>query len=228
MAKSGYFPKSDAGITEFLKNFSTKLPTYAAKYDIEPETIADMVAVSAYWDELVTRYQAAFKEFNESITEHKLEFLKGPDEATQLRTPTVPMPAVPPSNFKGRVSKISNDIKNHKDYIEADGIDLGIVGDEQPLPDQDTYRPDLKLRHTAGGQPEILWKRGLMTALEIQRKDANGNWQLLAIDTEPNYTDTSALPAPGQSEVRTYRAIFLLRGARYGQWSSDESFTVMG
>jgi hypothetical protein len=50
----------------------------------------------------------------------------------------------------------------------------------------------------------------------------------LAIATEPNYTDTAPLPAPGQSAAWNYRAIYRLGDERVGQWSDPVSQAVMG
>ena len=74
----------------------------------------------------------------------------------------------------------------------------------------------------------LVWKKGAMAALEIQKMDAAGVWRFLAIDTEPNYIDTAPLPSADSAEVRKYRAIYMLHDERYGQWSDVTSFTVSG
>ena len=66
-----------------------------------------------------------------------------------------------------------------------------------------------------------------MGALEIW-VDRGAGFGLLAIDTVPDYLDTAALPAPGQSATWKYKAIYRLNDEQVGQWSDPASIAVMG
>ena len=64
--------------------------------------------------------------------------------------------------------------------------------------------------------------------LQIDRSDAKG-WVDLAVDMKPNFTDDlSPLPAAGHNALWTYRAIYLLNDADFGQWSDPVSVSVAG
>ena len=67
-------------------------------------------------------------------------------------------------------------------------------------------------------------------AVSAQDKtDDSKGWVALAVDMKPNFTDDlSPLPAAGHSALWTYRAIYLLNDADFGQWSDAVSVTVAG
>ena len=66
------------------------------------------------------------------------------------------------------------------------------------------------------------------SALEIwvDRNDGNG-FALLTINTEPNTTDTTQLPAVGASATWKYKAIYRLHTELVGQWSYVMSISVV-
>ena len=76
----------------------------------------------------------------------------------------------------------------------------------------------------------MLWKKGVFDGIriEIDRGDGKG-WVNLAVDMKPNFTDDlSPFPAAGHSVLWTYRAIYLLNDADFGQWSDPVSVSVAG
>jgi len=87
-----------------------------------------------------------------------------------------------------------------------------------------TLAPELSLR-SLGGQVEVVWKKGMMEAVEIQ-KDTGTGWQFLAVDTRPNYTDTTPFPTP--PAMWKYRAIYTKDFQRTGQWSNVAEISVGG
>lgn len=50
----------------------------------------------------------------------------------------------------------------------------------------------------------------------------------LAVDTIPDYSDTSSMPAAGQSALWKYKAIYRQDDERVGQWSDVASIPVAG
>ena len=65
------------------------------------------------------------------------------------------------------------------------------------------------------------------SALEIWVDRTDGsNFVLLAINTEPNTTDTTPLPPAGSSAVWKYKAIYRLHDEPVGQWSDVISVAV--
>lgn len=71
--------------------------------------------------------------------------------------------------------------------------------------------------HIFGDQTKAVRKKGMMESIEIQ-KDSGTGWQLLAVDTRPNYTDTTPFPTP--PAMWKYRAIYTKDSQRTGQWSN--------
>ena len=119
-------------------------------------------------------------------------------------------------------------IKNHKDYAVSDGQDMGIEGEEITEESVNDSKPSLKLVLVNGGHPEVQWVKKNMDAIAIYVSRNNSTWELLAIDTVPNYTDTFSLPASGQAAIWKYKAIYRLNDSNVGQWSDEVSVSVSG
>ncbi|UAY53036.1 hypothetical protein [Ferruginibacter albus] len=224
-------PRTDLEKIKWLNNFSAKLGIYADKYHISGDDVVNMKA-GAVWFSYWMDDRNKQMEYVAKLTQHKNEIINGvPDGATASVPPTPPIrtempPIVPPGVFK-RASAIGRSIKNNISYTVADGNDLGLEGAEE-VTDIHQMKPVLKLRLIAGGHPELIWKKEHMDGIEIYVDRGTGNWQLLAYDTHPNYTDTAALPASGTSAVWIYKAIYHYDDEQAGMWSDPASITVTG
>jgi len=228
--KAYYLPKSDEERVPWLHNFATKLPNYAAKYNITPEEIMDMQNSASYFDAFV-KYRNQSGNFQNSLTNHRDVISNGLSNGATLQAlqpPVMMLPEPPPPGIFKRARALVSRIKAHVNYTEADGRDLGIIGAEQSAIDVNTIKPVITLRLVGGGHPEIVWSRQGMGALEIQKLGSDGKWYTLAIDTVPNYTDMEPLPPAGQSVVWQYRAIYKLKDERVGLWSDVVTITVTG
>ena len=105
---------------------------------------------------------------------------------------------------------------------------MGIEGEEIAEENANDAKPSISLVLINGGHPEVQWTKKNMDAIAIYVSRSNSTWELLAIDTVPNYTDTFALPANGQAAVWKYKAIYRLDDTNVGQWSDEVSITVAG
>ena len=117
-------------------------------------------------------------------------------------------------------------IKAHHNYNDSIGEQLRIVGDEQAL-DRLTLKPVLTIVLDSG-RPIIKWKKGPHAdglKLFVDRTNS-GNFTLLAIDMEPDYMDTTALPAGVNSAIWKYKAIYVLGDEEAGQHSEVAAITV--
>ena len=92
--------------------------------------------------------------------------------------------------------------------------------------DVNSLRPVLTVELDAG-QVVVGWTKQGMDGIEIQ-VDRGTGFLFLAIDTIPDYTDTAAMPAAGQSALWKYKAIYLQADQRVGQWSDVVSIPVAG
>ena len=78
------------------------------------------------------------------------------------------------------------------------------------------------------GQALVKWPKGAADALEIWVDRGTGTFVSLAIDTVPDYLDTYPLPAPGQTALWRYKAIYRIGDEQVGQWSDVVSQPVAG
>ncbi len=141
--------------------------------------------------------------------------------------PGMPAPVPPDVDFGIliRFRELVRRIKAAPAYTEAIGEALGVIGPESTAPDPSTVTPAITLR-TVGGQVEVVWKKGMMEAIEIQKDPGTGTWQFLAVDTRPNYTDTTPFPTP--AATWKYRAIYTKDSQKTGQWSNVAEISVGG
>ncbi len=230
MAKKSFLPKHDEGKLIWLANFSGKIGGYATKYGIATAEVTDMVDSEAYFS-FWYLYRSQEQEYLAKLTAYKNELRDGVKPGgTPSVVPSPPalgtLPtAVAPGVFV-RATSIGNRIKAHNNYTLADGSDLGLEGAEDTI-DLINMKPALDVV-LAGGVPRIKWKKQGADGIELHVMRNNAPYAFLAIDTVPDYDDTYALPAPGQSEVWKYKAIYRLADERIGQWSDEASVTVMG
>ena len=59
-------------------------------------------------------------------------------------------------------------------------------------------------------------------------KDSGKGFEKLDKDFFPDFTDKTALPAPGASILWKYKMIYLLKDETVGNWSDEVSVTVSG
>ena len=135
-----------------------------------------------------------------------------------------PVPAVP-LGIVPRLSNLVARIKAARNYTEAIGQDLNIVGTTQ-LMDIDDIKPIIEIIVRAG-RPIIQWSKGDADALEIwvDRNDERG-FGLFTIANSPRITDTTPLPA---TPIHwKYKAIYRLKDAQIGNWSEVTPVAVGG
>ncbi|MFN8282248.1 MAG: hypothetical protein U0U67_03490 [Chitinophagales bacterium] len=192
---NNYFPRTDSEKEAWLRNLSNKINTYAAKYNIAPAEVADIVASLLYFSYHLNykiQYGEYIKKLNAYLKEIKDGVAAGGSASTAPALPVfaAPPPIVAPGIFK-RVKAIVRRIKGHLSYTAADGYDLGIevAATKKAKPNLDTIKPVITVHLIEGGQPEIVWSKNGMDALEIwiDRGD-DKDFVKLDVDTKPNRT----------------------------------------
>jgi hypothetical protein len=224
-----YLPDSEGKRVPWLQNFSGKLPTYAVKYGITPAEVADVQAGAIaypFWIDYANKQT----EYSKKINLFKVGLAKG-----AIGTLTVPVapaigtaPALPQAGIFKRIATIVKNIKNNPVYTKNDGLDLGIEASPSAAIDASKLKPVISVRIVTDGHPEIAWTKSGHDGIEIQVDKGNNTWQFVGIDLKPNYTDTSALPATGTSELRRYRAIYIQDENHFGLWSDVVEIAVIG
>jgi len=226
--KQYYMPVKEIEKLIWLQNFANKIGGYAAKYGIAAATVTDIqngYAWLAYW----MNYRNQYKEFLKKLSAYKDEIIAGNNIAS---TPPLPptLPVAPTSVAPGiftRVTSLVNMMKANLVYTVADGNDLGIEGAEVAARGGD-IQPQISVRLVNGGHPEIVWTKGSFDGIDIYVNRGNTGWAFLATDTYPNYIDTAALPASGQTALWQYKAIYRSDDDQEGQYSNPVSITVVG
>ena len=148
----------------------------------------------------------------------------GPIPVMPVLPTTLPTVVLP--DIFGRIALLVARIKLAPNYTPAIGMDLGIIGADDTT-NVNTMKPVLDITLQAG-HPNLGWVKHGMQGIDIYVDRGGGVFVFLARDTEPDYLDTAALPAAGQSAVWRYKAIYILHDAPCGQWSDVVSVSVMG
>ncbi len=224
MAKDHYLPRTDEGRLIWINNFSTKIGNYVSTLGL---TAADVT--SAKNDAAMFAYLVNAVEVFTTAKEQRVNFKNlvkdGPLGKPLGLVPDAPALGTKPADVAPgifpRLAQLVQRIKNSSAYTESIGKDLGIIGAKLVV-DFDALKPKLKLV-MKGGQVEVQWTRGDADALYIEVDRGNGTWQFLAVDTVPHYTDTMPITTHA---IWKYRAIYLIRDERVGQWSDIVTIAV--
>ena len=229
---NNYLPRTDSEKEAWLKNFANKINQYAVKYNIAAAEIADIQASLLHYSfhlNYKIQYGEYIKKLNAYLKEIKDGIAAGGIPSTSPVLPTfTPAPPVAVPGIFNRIMAIVRRIKNHIGYTTADGLDLGIDVpiSKKAKPNLETIKPSISLRLMEGGQPEIVWARNGMDALEIWVDRGEGNdFVKLDVDTKPNYMDSTELPE--KAALWKYKAIYRMDDKIVGHWSDVVSITVV-
>jgi len=223
-----YLPKSETEKLLWIKNFSSKVNNYAAKYAINAAEVTDMVQSAVYLN-WVMDCNNLVTETSRKWTKYKNELIKGINAGSAPSTvpvnPTLSaIPAVVAPDIFGRATALVSRIKAHKDYTQADGLDLGIEGAEI-VKDMKNIKPNLAINLNAG-HPEINWKKNTMTSLEVWVDRGTGEYVFMTIATKKLIPDLHPLPTQNTAQLWKYKAIYRYQDTQVGQWSDEISVKV--
>ncbi|MDD2661865.1 MAG: hypothetical protein PHY54_19650 [Methylococcales bacterium] len=224
-----FMPNTDSNRSDLLEHLAATLPHYAGLLEISAQ---DMDALKADAAAFRYAYQSMcdMQTYAQAWTSYKNLLRDG--GAGNAGWPVAPVLAepTPPAVSPGIIPKLSAlaaRIKTNRNYTSTIGYDLWLIGAEQKI-DTSTWKPALSV-YSQAGHPVIVWNKGKANALEIwvDRGDGN-NFVFFVINTEPNTTDTTPLPAAGSSAVWKYKAIYRSHDEQVGQWSDVISLAVGG
>ena len=242
--KKYYLPSEDAKLSVWFQNLSSKIGAYASKYGLTPAEVTFIQNAAAYflfWFTALSQLKAAVQK----VSAFKREILHGvkPGGSPSVVPADILFGTVPTAvnpGILGFTRSIIGRIKKHQAYTVADGEDLKIEGDES-TEDIHALKPIFKIEKE-GGHPNLIWSKGISQGVKIKvARTAPGpmppppmgspgpvNFQFLAIDTQPDYLDSTPLPAYGQTEVWSYCMIYILNDEEIGDWSEIQSVLVTG
>jgi hypothetical protein len=227
MAKEYFLPRTDSKKKDFQHNLGDKLTTYQAKYGISALEVTDTQngdAYFTYWLDVLGEVDS----YKQKVTQFKNEVRDGVAAgATASIEPVAPTFGPPPTAVAPgifvRSASLGSRIKKHKDYVNSDGVDMQLEGVEKPGPDTINGKPTLTIVLKAG-QPLLQWAKNNFDGLWIETDRDGAGWKFLALDTEPDYLDTAALPATAANWK--YRAIYTFHDEKVGMWSDEVSVNV--
>jgi hypothetical protein len=227
MAKQYFLPPGEARRRAWLNNFSGKMPTYAPVVGVTPDEVKQLAADDLFFNYVCDAHSQHTKTTRDwTAFKHQAAHGYALGDVPVTPDPGTPPPVVPPDIF-GRACTLALRIKNHPNYTEAIGQDLGIIGPEVII-DPSSMKPVLYLSLNAG-HPHIGWAKQGMDSLELWRDCGDGKgFVQLNITTNTDYADNSPMPAPGVSAVWKYKAIYRLNDQQVGQWSDVATIGVIG
>jgi hypothetical protein len=239
--KSTFLPGSDSGLVPWLQNLASKIGGFAAKYNIQPNEVTKVqegVAFLVYW--ILTR--ESVKNAVKSVTAYKNEVRDGVKAGGSASVPPADILFTPPTAVDPGVIpfilSIVGRIKKHQGYTTADGNQMGLEGAEQII-DLLNLKPVFTVE-LESGKPTLVWTKGATDAVKIKVKRVIGpspgppppinldEFAFLAIDTQPDYTDTTPLPPYGETATWIYVMIYMMDDEEVGQWSEPVIVTVVG
>lgn len=204
-------PSTDELFDPWFNNFVMKFAGYATLLGF---TAGDATALSNEYDYIHWAFtaQGMFEtELNERI--HLKRLLRdGPVGEPTPGVPTVPTLAVPAGAMPApgivpRLRKMIQAIKNHKNYTEAIGQDLGIIATASA--------PDLNPKPIATGtaamnsEVTIAFKKGTHDAVVVEgQRGAETGWTQLDKVMRSPWVDARPPLVAGQPEVRKYRLCY--------------------
>ena len=136
------------------------------------------------------------------------------------------MPAGATVGLEEHCREFARLLKNQPNYDTADGLDLMIEREKTDDLNLNDAASELKLS-VADTSVRVLWKKPGFDALELQfRKIGAAMWQAADKSTVSDFDFAPPLTAPGVPEKFEFRAIFLIKNQRVGNWSPTYTETV--
>lgn len=226
MAKNYYLPRDDSGKARLLEHLARRLPAYAETLEVSAADIASLQADAEAFRHAIAATDSIQANARQWTAYKNLQRDGGVRVNPLPQLPHLPPPArdVAPGIVPRLIALVSR-LKTARQYSEAIGHDLQIIGPEQRV-EPDDWKPIIATGAVAG-QPVLKWPKGDADAIEIwaDRGDDKG-FILATTTTAPGFTDTAAKPSTGA--VWKYKAIYRLRDAQVGQWSGVVSVAVGG
>ena len=213
-----------------FQNFRDKINIYQSVFNLSGEQLARLALICDTYLSVTMKVEQTRATMAQLTAWQNAVY-----ESLNAGAPVPPAPnfapiATPAGAFQGIFNEFREMIafiKANPAYTDDIGLDLMIVGAEQPAPDPITAIPDLRVAAKNETQVEIGFTRGAFTGVEVQfRRAGSEAWHLADKLTNANALHTPTLTNPGQPEKLEYRAIYLLRNQRFGKWSPVFSVTV--
>jgi hypothetical protein len=200
---SDYMPRRDGDLDKWEDNFKTKLAIHGATVGLLPAEITGS-------DDVIDAHKASFLEVVTIKETARSKVAANNANKNAMRDYVRPM-----------VQRI----KNHPNYTEEIGKDLGVIGAASTV-DYSTAKPVLKVLKGAGGIT-IDFNKSEFDGIKIYSRRGNETeFSFLANDTNPPYLDTRTNLNSADAELREYYAVYYLNDDPIGLESEVYKITV--
>jgi hypothetical protein len=194
-----YLPDKELDRKVWLDNFNAKLTFHFTTLELTAAEQTSVINDTAMWS-FILDFSSQLRASSEEATAYKRILRSGPDGPAG-NVPSPPSGGTPPTVVDGdifeRIGRFVQRLKNHDNYTEAIGQDLGIIGPESTF-DPQSGMPALELRIVNGNQVQVRWVKGEFQGVRIEVDRDGAGWDFLAIDTSPHYIDTFPGPVPAR------------------------------
>lgn len=229
--KIDWYPATKAEERAMYANINAKIAGYAAKYPIL--NFVYLAVVQTFCQTFIEAYDKI--EFNRATGKQATlwfdNLVESKQENTPAPAPPVYQPIVLPANALVGIETACRDfaglLKKQLNYDKADGLDLMIERVKAEGFTAEDAQPTLKISVTSSNAVLVEWKKTGFDALELQwRRVGAGVWQPADKSTVSPVPFTPPLTTPGVPEKFEFRAIYILKNQRVGQWSPVYTETV--
>jgi len=225
-----WYPKTSAGERTLFGNIDSKIDGYAAKYPFL--TTAYLGKIHRMCQTFMTGFDKIAQ--NRATARQMTNWFENIVSSKEIDQP-VPAPPVFQAfevlsgatiGLEEQCRQFARLMKNQPNYDSADGIDLMIEREKADSRNEAEAQPELKLT-AAGETVRVEWKKTGFDALELQyRKAGAAMWQAADKSTVNVFDFTPTLTAAGVPEKFEFRAVYLIKNQRVGQWSPVYTVTV--
>ena len=221
---------NEIGLCTELDTFCREYPNYKDILNIDTVVISDLIKTNAVV-QMVTVQNSKVQLGANTFTAFKNLLLRGNASdtiggyPTLVTYPTV-MPPICAENVEAQLRHVIQLIVATGKLTEEMGIALGIVKLIN-LSDLTLGTPDLSVKKSSGGHPEVHCTMGDYDDYEIW-KDSGTGFALLTVSSKPKFSDITVLPAAGAHALWIYKTIYRYKNIQIGNWSQAVSIAVYG
>lgn len=228
MGNEDWYPSTMDGEFVMFTNVYAKIDGYAVKYGLTPATVDRVKLMCGTFTTIYQKIQQNRATDKDQTQWFKKIMRSKYDGSAVTNAPVFQNIPILMGAFNGveeEFRKFVAQFKENDAYEEADGIDLMIVKVDADDTDLSTVFPELKLTVDVNGAVEAAFKKGEFDALELQyRKAGTEMWQ--AADKSTNSPIIFTPPASAATEKYEFRAVYLIKNHRVGQWSPIYTIAV--
>jgi hypothetical protein len=229
--KIDWYPTTRQGERDLYENIDAKIDGYEVKY---PHL------TSGYRKKIHTMCKTFIEcydriEQNRAAAKAMTTWFQNIVESKQKNEPVPAAPvflafALPADAMVGleqQCRKFAGLMKEQDEYEKADGLDLMIEKSETPALNPGEGQPDLKIAANLDNSVSFGWKKSGFDLLELQwRRAGTEMWQPADKSNVSPIDFMPPLTTPGVPEKFEFRAVYIIKNQRVGQWSQIYTLTV--